>query len=407
MHPLDRLTRQMALVSWRAFLPLVPSYASARNRVQAGHDNVSRLGASIRFRTLLEDEIIAETLAEHSFQIAEKWLQEICWRRYWKGWLEINPQVWTQWRQRVRSLPQQLPAETLARARAVMCGESGVACMDVIARELIETGYLHNHARMWWASFWVHVEKLPWELGADFFFRHLIDADPASNTLSWRWVAGLQTRGKSYLVKLSNIEKYAPNYLTGNTAGSERLADGAVVASIVEEAGDVAKKVPMQYPTALGPTSNRTGLWIHPDDLTPEIGPLALLAPVSVAACLSGYVYSQTYQLSSQRAASLHAVLGDGLERAAAHYACPALALETDDPVAGLCSWVRENELAEVVAFAPMIGPIHDMLPRLSASFAAMGTRLTLIRRVSDATAFSFATAGFFPFWVKMSRHFK
>jgi hypothetical protein len=126
-----------------------------------------------------------------------------------------------------------------------------------------------------------------------------------------------------------------------------------------------------------------------------------------VAACLSGYVYSQTYQLSSQRAASLHAVLGDGLERAAAHYACPVLALETDDPVAGLCSWVRENELAEVVAFAPMIGPIHDMLPRLSASFAAMGTRLTLIRRVSDATAFSFATAGFFPFWVKMSRHFK
>jgi LemA protein len=142
--------------------------------------------------------------------------------------------------------------------------------MDLIARELIETGYLHNHARMWWASFWIHVEKLPWELGADFFFRHLLDADPASNTLSWRWVAGLQTRDKSYLVRLSNIEKYAPDYLRGNAAGSERLADGAVIANVVEDIGDLSKQLLVQYPTALGQTSKRTGLWLHPDDLTPE-----------------------------------------------------------------------------------------------------------------------------------------
>jgi deoxyribodipyrimidine photo-lyase len=375
--------------------------------VQAGHGNVSRLSAGIRFRTLLEDEVIKETLAEHSFQVAEKWLQEVCWRRYWKGWLEMRPQVWTQWRQRVRSLPHQLPAETLVRAREVMSGDSGVACMDLIARELIDTGYIHNHARMWWASFWIHVEKLPWELGADFFFRHLLDADPASNTLSWRWVAGLQTPGKTYLVRLSNIEKYAPDYLSRNAAGSERLADGAVVASVVEDIGDLGKQPLAEYPTALGQTSKRTGLWLHPDDLTPEIGPLATLAPVSIAACVSDHVYSEIYQLSSQRIASLHTVLGYGLTRAAAHYACPSVALEASDPVAGLCSWVREYELAEVVAFAPMVGPIHDMLPRLSASLESMGTRLTLIRRASDAMAFSFATAGFFPFWEKMSRHLK
>ncbi len=386
---------------------MVPSYTSARNRVLAGHGNVSLLGASIRFRTLLEDEVIAETLVHHSFQVAEKWLQEVCWRRYWKGWLEMHPQVWIQWRQRVRSLPQRLPAETLTRVEAVMAGESGVACMDMIARELIETGYLHNHARMWWASFWIHVEKLPWELGADFFFRHLLDADPASNTLSWRWVAGLQTRGKSYVVRLSNIEKYAPDYLSNYAAGSERLTDGAVVASVVEDLGDVGKRLLPQYPTALGRTCNRTGLWLHPDDLLPEIGPLAALAPNSIAACLSDHVYSEIYKLSSQRKASLHAVLGDGLARAMAHYACPSVALAADDPVVGLCSWVREYELDEVVAFAPMVGPIHDMLPRLRASLESMGIRLTLIRRASDATAFSFATAGFFPFWEKMSRHLK
>ncbi len=153
MHPLEPLTRHDALSSWRAFLSKLANSSGARNHVQVGHGNVSRLGASIRFRTLLEDEIIQETLAEHSFPAAEKWLQEVCWRRYWKGWLEMRPQIWTQWRLRVRSLRQELPPEAMARAEAVAAGESGVACMDKIARELIDTGYLHNHARMWWASF--------------------------------------------------------------------------------------------------------------------------------------------------------------------------------------------------------------------------------------------------------------
>lgn len=405
MHPLEPLTRQDALNSWRAFLPKLAAYAGARNHVQVGHENVSRLGASIRFRTLLEDEIIESTLAQHSFPVVEKWLQEVCWRRYWKGWLEMRPQIWTHWRQRLRSLRQDLPPETLARAEAVAAGESGVACMDRIARELIDTGYLHNHARMWWASFWIHVERLPWELGADFFFRHLLDADPASNTLSWRWVAGLQTPGKTYLVRLANIEKYAPDYLSGHAAGSDRLADGAVTSLVVSDSTDVVRKPLTQYPTSFAQTNERTGLWLHTDDLAPEIGPLATLTPVSIAACISDRVYREVYRLCSQRIASLHTVLRDGLSRASAHYDCPALALEMNDPVTGLCSWAKENELAEVIAFAPMVGPIHDLLPRLKANLESMGIRLKLIRRPSDDTAFSFATAGFFPFWQKMSRH--
>jgi deoxyribodipyrimidine photo-lyase len=407
MQSLNPLSRESALACWRAFLPKVGAYGGLRNHVQAGHDNVSRLGASIRFRTLLEDEIVQETLAEHSFQDAEKWLQEVCWRRYWKGWLEARPQVWKQYRLRLQACRKELPKEALARAHAVMAGESGVACMDRIARELIETGYLHNHARMWWASFWIHVERLPWELGADFFFRHLLDADPASNTLSWRWVAGLQTQGKSYIVRLSNIEKYAPDYLSGNARGSERLADGAVSAC-VPHAFDVFEKEPQpQYPTAFHQNATNAGLWLHPDDLAPEIGPLASMTPVSIAACISERVYADTYNLSRIRTLSLSTVLQDGLNRAAAHYGRPALAVESADPVLGLCSWARECELAEIVTFAPMVGPIRDMLPRLRKNLEPAGVRLTLIRRPSDQVAFSFATAGFFPFWQKMSRHLK
>lgn len=405
MRSVELLTRQDALTAWKGFLPSVPAYAYARNHVQEGHVNVSRLGAGIRFRTLIEDEVIDDTLNQHKFEAAEKWLQEVCWRRYWKGWLEMRPAVWGQWRRRVRLLRQTLPSEILERADAVSAAKSGVACMDRIASELVDTGYLHNHARMWWASFWIHVELLPWELGADFFFRHLLDADPASNTLSWRWVAGLQTSGKSYLVRRSNIEKYAPGYLSGDEEGSERLADGVVTARVMEHSDVLNKESLAAYPVSFAQTNGRTGLWLHADDLLPEIGPLAGLAPAGVAACVSDSVYQGEYRLGARRIESLHTVIRDGMSRAAAHYRCPAVVLEADDPVEALVAWARDQNLAEVVAFAPFVGPTHDVLPRLKKSFESARIQLTLIRRLSDETAFSFATAGFFPFWQKMSRH--
>ena len=405
MPPFEPLTRRDALDAWRDFLPKVPSYTSTRNSVQPGHANVSRLGACIRFRTLLEDEVIRDTLERHAFGVAEKWLQEICWRRYWKGWLETRPAIWTRWRQRVRALGLELPAERLARAEAVAAGASGVACMDAMARELMETGYLHNHARMWWASFWIHVEQLPWELGADFFFRHLLDADPASNTLSWRWVAGLHTPGKSYVVRLSNIEKYAPHYLAGDSSGNERLADVSVGATVPENIDAFAVQPLLQTPSFSPPAMKNFGIWLHPDDLVPEIGPLAGLAPTSIAACFSESIYRETFQLSPRRIAGLKVVLRDALERAAAHFGCATLALKAEDPADALCSWAVENKLSEVVALAPMVGPVRDMLGSLERRLQAAGIRLTLLRRLSDATAFSFVSAGFFPFWQKMRRH--
>jgi hypothetical protein len=391
--------------AWRTFLPKVAEYAGLRNHVQQGHGNVSRLGPQLRFRTLLEEEIIEETLKHHSFRAAEKWLQEVCWRRYWKGWLEMRPQVWTHWRRRVKQLRHELAPEVLKRAEAVAAGESGVPCMDRIARELIQTGYLHNHARMWWASFWIHVECLPWELGADVFFRYLLDADPASNTLSWRWVAGLQTPGKTYLVRLSNLQKYGTVYLDASDTGNERLEDGRVTACKVREEISLERSPLTAYPTDAPPTAGPVGLWLHVDDLSPEIGPLSGIQPASIAACISDGVFRETYGLSDQRVASLHVALEEGLNRASAHYGCEAISIRTDDPAEGLCAWAEAQGLAEIVALAPMVGPVHDLLPRLRSKLELLGVRLTLVRRPSDALAFCFATTGFFPFWEKMSRH--
>jgi deoxyribodipyrimidine photo-lyase len=407
MQSIEPLSRQQVLSAWREFLPHVAAYAGARNHVQPEHQNVSRLGAGLRFRTLLEDEVIEDTLKQFSFEAAQKWLQEVCWRRYWKGWMERHSQVWVRWRRQVGLLRQTLPAKILARAEAVSSAGSGVACMDEISGELLRTGYLHNHARMWWASFWIHVEQLPWELGADFFFRHLLDADPASNTLSWRWVAGLQTPGKSYLVRLSNIEKYGPGYLLGRRAGSERLADGVVKAGETQPGAALEAKRPTEYPNFLSQPTGRLGLWLHADDLLPEHGVLAGLSPASVAGAFSGHVYRKNYRLSQRRVESLDTVIRDGLGRAAGHFGCQPVALEAEDPVEGLCTWAKTHALSEVVAFAPFVGPIHDMLPRLRQQLEAERIRLSLIRRASDEVAFSFATAGFFPFWQKMSSHLK
>jgi deoxyribodipyrimidine photo-lyase len=407
MQSVEPLSRQQVLAAWKRFLPQVAAYAGVRNHVQTGHQNVSRLGAGLRFRTLLEDEVIADTLKSFSFEEAEKWLQEVCWRRYWKGWMERHPQIWGNWRRQVDLLQRTLPAETLARAEAVSSARSGVACMDEIAAELLRTGYLHNHARMWWASFWIHVEQLPWELGADFFFRHLLDADPASNTLSWRWVAGLQTPGKSYLVRLSNIEKYGPAYLHGRRAGGERLADGVVKTRKIPVEAVVETQGPTHYPTFFNQPLGRLGLWIHVDDLLPEHGVLEGLAPITVAGALSGDVYRKIYRLSQQRVESLDTVLRDGLGRASAHFGCPLAALNEKDPTEGICHWAKTYTLSEVVAFAPFVGPVHDMVPRLRRLLEAEGISLNLVRRPSDALAFSFATAGFFPFWQKMSRQLR
>ena len=390
------LTRAAALAAWTDFLPQVASYGWRRNQVEVGHRHVSRLSPALRYRLVTEDELIRDTLEKYDFKGAEKWLQEVCWRRYWKGWLEARPQVWSEWQQRVSELQATLPQRVLDKAAAVAAGESGVACMDLIARELVETGYLHNHARMWWASFWTHIEGLPWELGADFFFRHLLDADPASNTLSWRWVAGLQTPGKTYLVRLSNLEKYAAKSLLSDRTGSGRIADD-VVRSAPQPVVARPDRFPLSvYPTEFRANEGRAGLWLHSDDLLPEVGPLATFAPVAVA----GFIGEET-AISEKRLTAFQTVMSDGLERAGTHYHCPATMLGGE----GLAEWASLQQLTEVVALAPNVGPIHDLLPQLSSELAAKRITLRLIQRPSDAHAFSLAGAGFFPFWEKMSRH--
>ena len=165
-------------------------------------NNISLLSPYISHRTLFEYDIVKSCLKKYKVDQVEKFIQEIFWRVYWKGWLELRPEVWTDF------CDSYLSIEQSKFYKKALDGNTGIRCFDEWVNELKEYNYLHNHSRMWFASIWIFTLKLPWQLGAAFFMEHLYDGDPASNTLSWRWIAGIQTRGKHYLARSSNISKF-------------------------------------------------------------------------------------------------------------------------------------------------------------------------------------------------------
>ncbi len=201
------------------------SYSSKRNYDlgPSNRTNISTLSPYIRKRILHEKEVINKCLKYHSLNKIEKFIQEVFWRVYWKGWLEGRANVWQNYNKNLRSLISEYSVgEKKDNYDLALNSKTGIDCFDDWVKELINYGYLHNHARMWFASIWIHTLQLPWELGANFFLKNLIDGDPASNTLSWRWVAGLHTRGKCYVASEDNIKKFTNGrYLQKNILNKE------------------------------------------------------------------------------------------------------------------------------------------------------------------------------------------
>ena len=171
--------------------------------------NISCLSPYITHGVVSELEIIKKSLNKFSFSKNEKFIQEVLWRTYWKGWLELRPAVWTDYLNELKKIREEFIDN--ADYKKAIEGNTNIECFNEWVNELKESNYLHNHARMWFASIWVFTLKLPWQLGAEFFLKHLYDGDAASNTLGWRWVAGIQTQGKNYLASEWNIKKFTNN----------------------------------------------------------------------------------------------------------------------------------------------------------------------------------------------------
>jgi hypothetical protein len=171
--------------------------------------NISCLSPYITHGIVNELEVIDKSLKKFSFSKNEKFIQEVLWRVYWKGWLELRPNVWSDYLVELNNLRNEFKSNQ--NYLNAIEGKTNIECFNQWVKELKVNNYLHNHTRMWFASIWIFTLELPWQLGAEFFMQHLYDGDAASNTLGWRWVAGVQTQGKHYLASEWNIKKFTNN----------------------------------------------------------------------------------------------------------------------------------------------------------------------------------------------------
>ncbi len=186
-------------------------YSSLRN-FDFGPDkrtNISCLSPYITHGIVTEQEVMRLSLNKFSFSKIEKFIQEVLWRVYWKGWLELRPNVWIDYMIDLNKLKTEYK-DNKDYLNAIE-GKTKIECFNSWVNELKNHNYLHNHARMWFASIWIFTLGLPWQLGAGFFMKYLFDGDSASNTLGWRWVAGIQTKGKNYAASEWNIKKFTNN----------------------------------------------------------------------------------------------------------------------------------------------------------------------------------------------------
>ena len=175
----------------------------------SNRSNVSCLSPYITHGIINELEVINKSLKKFSFAKNEKFIQEVLWRVYWKGWLELRPNVWLDYLTELEKIKNEF--KNNQNYLDAIEGKTNIDCFNQWVIELKENNYLHNHTRMWFASIWIFTLELPWQLGAEFFMQHLYDGDAASNTLGWRWVAGIQTQGKHYLASEWNINKFTNN----------------------------------------------------------------------------------------------------------------------------------------------------------------------------------------------------
>ncbi len=411
---LPELSRSAGLAQLEKFLSKAGgAYAKGRNfdLGPGRHQMVSGLSGHLRRRLITEDEVISAVLTRHSFSAAEKFITEIYWRTYFKGWLEMRPTVWQQWLSDIGRLPRN-PA--LAQACS---GQTGIDCFDVWANELKSSGYLHNHARMWFASIWIFTLGLPWQQGAEFFMTHLRDGDPASNTLGWRWVAGLQTRGKAYAARANNIEQFTrgrffpdgqlneqiyavdgpenppaqplkfPAPVTDNHIDRPYLLllsseDGHAESLPLAEAPSAIVTLPVLFSNYFRPTA---GDWMRSVELD-QMEETALTDMAQRAQCHFGLQQKNLNNLGSENQKARLADDVQMIEQAA-------------EQLADLC---RHYQVFDLVAAYLPVGFCASHYQRLRNHPLLVEMRWHLILRDFDRRAWPSATKGFFPFKSKI-----
>ncbi|GCL43465.1 MULTISPECIES: FAD-binding domain-containing protein [Nostocales] len=180
------------------------AYAKTRNFLDG---NVTKLSAYIRHGVLSLGEIREYVLKRvDNPDDANKLIQELAWRDYWQRlYVKLEDRIWqNQEEYKTGYLPTDYTAKL---PEDITTGTTGLVCIDSFSQELRTTGYLHNHIRMWLAAYIIHWRRVEWQAGAKWFLQHLLDGDPASNNMSWQWVASTFSH-KPYFFNRENLQRY-------------------------------------------------------------------------------------------------------------------------------------------------------------------------------------------------------
>lgn len=175
-------------------------YARTRNFENGA---VTRLSPHLS-RGVISTSMILESLQNRGFQWheVEKLVQELAWRDYYQN-------VWTaKGNELFEDIKNaQFPVNNNAISEAIINATTGISAIDTGINTLYKTGYMHNHLRMYTSAIACNVAMSHWKMPARWLYYHLLDADVASNTLSWQWVAGTFS-SKKYVANQENINKY-------------------------------------------------------------------------------------------------------------------------------------------------------------------------------------------------------
>jgi deoxyribodipyrimidine photo-lyase len=378
-------TRDAGLARLNAFAAKAGRDYQASRNFDLGPDdrsNVSALSPYIRRRLITEEEVLQTVLAKHTTVTAEKFIQEVFWRTYFKGHLETRPSIWNNYCANLQNF--KMTGGLATAYDGAVSANTGIDCFDAWVRELVDHGYLHNHARMWFASIWVFTLRLPWELGADFMYRHLLDGDPASNTLSWRWVAGLHTKGKTYLARADNIETY--------TQGRFRPRGLAHQAPALEE----TELTPLRkLPAAISCfPEGKVGVLITEEDLHLESFDTHHAEIIAVAGATSA-AQSSHFPASDQVQKFTANALVDALKRIAEKHKCAALELP-NLTVNAVALFAEQHRIQKLVTPYASVGPVAEQLSILTIGLRTRGIELVQVRREFDSAAWPHSSKGFF-----------
>ena len=175
----------------------------------------TRLSPFIRHGVLTLAEVrntVFRQLRQHRDDGA-KLINELGWRDFWQRvWQNLEDGIWED-REEYKT-GYDSSSYSYCLPRDVRDGHTGLACIDAFQEELVTTGWIHNHARMWLAAYVVHWRRVHWRVGARWFLEHLLDGDPSSNNLSWQWIASSFSQ-KPYIFNRQSLERFSSGRFCG------------------------------------------------------------------------------------------------------------------------------------------------------------------------------------------------